>query len=131
MPLYETKHEGKVYIALYVDANLMIGNPGAIKEVVELLQKNGLVLSMIDELQDYLSYKIKFSQDKKTRSAIPVWEFEEKNGKKTPGMPKCLIIKPVDVSNKITIEDQKFFQSGMGMLLYPIKHSMPDIADAT
>ena len=32
---------------------------------------------------------------------------------------------------KISIEDQRMYQSGVGMLLYPVKHSCPDIANTT
>ena len=37
MPLYEAKCKGIVYVALYVDDNLTVGNPEAKDEVVRLL----------------------------------------------------------------------------------------------
>ena len=43
-----------VYIALYVDDNLMIGNPKAIDEVISFLRKNNLVLKIQDKLTEYI-----------------------------------------------------------------------------
>ena len=43
---------GIVYVALYVDDNLMIGHPKAIDEVISLLRKNNLVLNIQDNLTD-------------------------------------------------------------------------------
>ena len=61
-----------MYIALYIDDNLLIGNPKAIEEAIELLQKNGLILKVEDDLHDYLSCEIKFlDDDKKERLRQP------------------------------------------------------------
>ena len=54
-----------VYIALYVDDNLMISDLAAIVEAILALKRNGLVLKIMEGLQDYLSCKIKLSKDKK------------------------------------------------------------------
>ena len=56
---------GIVYVALYVDNNLMIGGKAAIDAILALKNK-GLVLKVMEGLQDYLSCKIKISGDKKT-----------------------------------------------------------------
>ena len=45
---------------------------------------------------------------------------------KAPGMPKFLIINPVDDSDTISIDDQKLFWSKIGMLLYLMKRLKPD-----
>ena len=42
-----------VYIALYADENLMVGNLEAIDEAIHKVQKFGLVLTVVEELQDY------------------------------------------------------------------------------
>ena len=56
---------GIVYVALYVDDNLMIGNIAAIDDAIKVFKNKGLVLKIMEGLQDYLSCKIKFSEDKK------------------------------------------------------------------
>ena len=52
---------GILYIALYVDENLMVGNP----EAIDALQKYRLVLKVVEGLQDC---KVKFTVDKKISS---------------------------------------------------------------
>ena len=56
--------KGIVYVALYVGDNLMIGNMAAIDNAIEALKKKELVLKIVEVIQDYLSCKIKFSEDK-------------------------------------------------------------------
>ena len=55
--------KGIVYVALYVGNNLMVGDIAAIDKAIEALKNKGLVLKVVEGL-DYLSYEIKFSNDK-------------------------------------------------------------------
>ena len=48
---------------------------------------------------------------------------------KTPGTPGSHIVRPLEDKEKISSEDQALFRSGVGMLLYLVKHSRPDIAN--
>jgi hypothetical protein len=48
----------------------------------------------------------------------------------TPAAPKTSIIRPQDGDPLISVERQKTFRSGVGMLLYLVKHSRPDISNA-
>ena len=54
MPLYEKSAKGIVDVALYVDDNLMVGNPEAIDKAIDALWQHGLVLKVMDGLQDYM-----------------------------------------------------------------------------
>ena len=54
-----------IYVALYVDDNLMIGDVAALHDIIEALKTKGLVLKIVEGLQEHLSFKIKFSEDKK------------------------------------------------------------------
>ena len=56
--------KGVVYIALYVDDDLMVGDMMAIDDAIAALKSNRLVLKVREGLQDCLSYDIKFSKDK-------------------------------------------------------------------
>ena len=58
-------NKGLVYIALYIDHNLMLVEIAAIDNAIETLKNKKLVLKIVEGLQDYLSCKIKFSNDKK------------------------------------------------------------------
>ena len=56
---------GRVYIALYVDDNLIVGKEEAINEVIQELRDKGFTLKVEDDLKDYLSCKIEFTENKK------------------------------------------------------------------
>jgi hypothetical protein len=49
---------------------------------------------------------------------------------KTLSAPKTLIMRPKDGDPLISTEEQKQFRMGVGMLLYLIKHSFPDISNS-
>ena len=40
-------------------------------------------------------------------------------------------MRPTENWEKISVEDQQIYRSGVGMLLYLVKHSRPDIANVT
>ena len=97
--------KGIVFVALYIDDNLMIGDMATTDYVIEPLKRKGLLLKIVEGLEDYLSCKIKFSDDKKREwlgQSHIIKNVEEKFGKlvqdvwshKTPGMPKFLIVRP-------------------------------------
>ena len=46
--------KGIVYVALYVDNNLMIGNKAVINDPILALKNKGLVLKVVEGLQDYM-----------------------------------------------------------------------------
>ena len=106
-----------VYIALYVDNNLMVGNIATIDDAIKALKSKGLVLKIIEGLQDYLSCKIKFFDDKKHAwlgQPHLIKNLENKFGglvnkiqsHKTPGTPKVLIVRPMEKIDKISIKEQ-------------------------
>ena len=47
----------------------------------------------------------------------------------TPGKTIFLIVRPTNNVEKISIEDQKLFQSGIGIFFYLVKHLRPEIAN--
>jgi hypothetical protein len=44
--------------------------------------------------------------------------------------PGFKVTRPADENVKIGIDDQRLFRSGVGMLLYLVKHSRPDLSNA-
>ena len=118
-----------VYIALYVDDNLMIGHIAAIDNAILALKIKGLVLKIMERLQDYLFCKIKISNDKKHAwlgQPNIIKNLENKFGglvndvqsHKTPVTPKFLIVRPTEDIEKILMEDQQMYRSGIHMLLH-------------
>ena len=58
--LYAKKSaKGKECIALYKDDNLMEGDVKAIENAISVLKNNGLVIKVMEGLQDYFPCKIK------------------------------------------------------------------------
>jgi len=49
---------------------------------------------------------------------------------KTPASPKTVIMRPQEGDPLISKERQSIYRSGVGMLLYLIKHSRPDLSNA-
>ena len=56
---------GTVYVTLYVDDNLMVGNVKDIDEETVAIKQNGLVLKILVGLQDNLSCEVRFLRAKK------------------------------------------------------------------
>ena len=132
--------KGICFIAIYVDDNLLVGHPAAIEETIELLKENGLILKIEDDLHDYLSCEIQFSPDKKKAwlgQPHLIDNLEKKFGSQvigkrqylTPGTPGLNQVREMDQSKLISKEKQLMYRSGVGMLLYLVKHSRPDIAN--
>ena len=51
---------GVVYLALYLDDNLMLGNTKAMNKAVKQLKRNWLVVTVMESLWDHLLCKIQF-----------------------------------------------------------------------
>jgi hypothetical protein len=133
-------NKGIVFIACYVDDCLCCGHEEAINESIEQIKNSGFTLKVEDEMTDYLSCNILYSKDKKKAwlgQPHLIRSLEKKfehlvNGLqsyKTPGTPGQGIIRPTQEEDKISLEDQTLYRSGVGMLLYLVKHSRPDIAN--
>ena len=48
---------------------------------------------------------------------------------KTPGTPNQGIVRPANEDEKVSIEEQKLYCTGVGMLLYLVKYSRPDLSN--
>ncbi len=57
-------------------------------------------------------------------------EVHCRRGTKTPGTSSFGIVCPINEYEKISSEKQKLFCSSVGMLLDPVKHLHPDIANS-
>ena len=60
----EKFEEGTVYIAIYVDDNLVIGPKKSIKKTINILNAKGLLLKIQDDLKDYLSCNFDVNREK-------------------------------------------------------------------
>ena len=131
---------GICFIAIYVDDNLLVGHPKAIDDVIDKLRQKGLTLTVEGDLHDYLSCHIVFSPDRTS-----AWlgqphltsKLREKFGDEvkglpvylTPGTPNRHIVREENVELRLPKAKQTRYRSGVGMLLYFVKHSRPDISN--
>ena len=141
--LYSRKgKKGTVHIALYVDDCYCCGDMEEIEAVIEELKENNFTLKIDKEMSDYLSCQIEFSKQRdKAWIGQPhlIKKIQDKFGEevsklqtfKTPGTPHIGISRPLPEDPMMTKEESKVYRSGVGMLLYLVKHSRPDIANAT
>ena len=133
-------NDGIIFIALYVDDCLCIGHETAIDKMIDKLRKRDLNLTIDRELKDYLSCEIHFSSDRKKavlhqshiieslkkEFGTEVQNLQEYTTPGTPGqgMSRC------DGKVSVSPADQTRFRMGVGKLLYLVKHTRPDIANA-
>jgi len=133
-------NDGTVFASIYVDNNFCVGYTQALKAFVEDLKKQGLTVKVSSKLTDYLSCSIKIVEDRKS-----AWIGQPHLIKKlcakfghlvhdmqsyhTPGMPGQQIVKVQEEWNKISKEDQKFYHSAVGTLLYLLKYLWPHLAN--
>jgi histone deacetylase 1/2 len=132
---------GTCYVVLYVDDNLIIGDEKAVQETITQLQKHGLIPKIEDNLNNYLSCEIVVSEDRKRAwlgQPHLISNLEKKFGEETqmlhayvtPGTPGLYQLREKDESLMLPMEQRERYRSGVGMLLYLVKHSRPDIANA-
>ena len=138
---YRKNDKGIVIILTYVDDNLCIGNGNALKQMLEEIPRHGLQITIEDKLTDYLSCEIQLNDDRsKAWIGQPhmikkiIKTFGEEVNKrvrlKTPGTPGLGLIKVTDTGNMLPKDRHGRYRTGVGMLLFLIKHSRPDICNA-
>jgi hypothetical protein len=121
-----------------------VGHEEAINDTIAQMKTKGFGVKVEDNLSDYLSCNIAFN-DQKTKAWLGqphlIKNLEKKFGElvtglqryRTPGTPGTGVTRPrkEDKLCLVSADDQVLYRSGVGMLLYLVKHSRPDIANVT
>jgi hypothetical protein len=138
--MFYRKDEAGICVVLsYVDDNLCVGNPLALRKVCKQVIEEGLEITIEKELTDHLSCEIKFNKDT-TKAWIgqPLMvrkietmfgeEESKKQAYRTPCTPGLALVKLQSEAEKVSPEKHSQYRTGVGMLLYLIRHSRPDMA---
>ena len=142
-PCLFTRGQGPtlLIICLHVDDGVVIGRESEILKFFAELRASNLNITTEKSMGDYLSCEVQMDKDM-TRAWLGqphmVKKIEQTFGEavasltkyKTPGTPHFGIVRPKDGDPRVSEEQHAQYRSGVGMLLYLIKHSRPDISNA-
>ena len=132
---------GTCLFILYVDDAFFLGDKPAVKRAIQDIRK-AFTITTQGTLQDYLGCKFTLIPEENTvyitqpflvQKLIQKYNSQLTNREyKTPGTPgftaSLKAIKDEDILPSKKMEE---YRSGVGMLLYLVKHSRPDIANPT
>jgi Reverse transcriptase (RNA-dependent DNA polymerase) len=136
--LYKEENEHKVFLCLYVDDVLLIGNNLLIKSTISEIKKK-YSIKEVGKLDECVGCKIKEHND-----ALYIYQPDLINKMEaqfnpliknrldydTPDGHGDQVVRPKTKAELITDEEQKVFRSGVGILLYLTKHSRPEISNS-
>jgi len=138
--LYRVNENGLCIILMYVDDNLIVGSNKAIDQVTEEI-KNLFIVTVSPEATEYLGCEIPVAEDYTCGwiGQPHIYKnLEQKFGNisktqcmtETPSPPGFHVVRNILNAVYITDEKQKLYRS-VGMLLYLVKHSRPDLSNGT
>ena len=134
--MYRVNENGLCIILMYVDDNLIVGSKMAIEQVTDEIKKIFNV-TISPEATEYLGCEIPIAKDH-TCGWIGQPHLYKKLERKfgcivktqqtteTPSTPGFNVVRNIPNAIYVTDEEQKLYWSGVGMLLYLVKHSRPD-----
>jgi hypothetical protein len=128
------------FIILYVDDGGIIATPDVINEVLKALSR-AFEVKDLGKMEHFVGCHIIENSRHDTiwiNQPKLIKNLEESFGKliqteriyKTPAAPKSVVMRPAKEDKLIEFEDQHKYRSAVGMLMYLVKHSRPDIANA-
>ena len=137
--LFKENDLGICIIIMYVDDMLMIGKKEQIEDFVSKIQKE-ISVKIQHNLADYLGCEFHMNNERirgwlGQPSIIKSLEhkFGERSMKErlslTTGTPRFTARRLKNPEDKVNPEDHETYRSGVGSLLYLMKHSRPDICN--
>ena len=118
--------DGTVYVAIYVDDNLVIGPKEGIKKTIKMLNGKGLSLKIQDNLKDYLSCNFQVDHEKQQAILTQphlIENLEQKMGSTvkdmksylTPGTPGVCLVSVVEkeVENTVSTTEHSMYRSAV------------------
>ena len=137
--IYRNDESGTVMMTIYVDDCLIIGTDQSIRKAVEEIKSRFNVKTQ-DAADDYLGCRLVEAKENIYKITQPhlydkiADKFRGlicKKKYRTPSTPGFKVVRPEPEDSNINEEEQSKYKSGVGMLLYLVKHSRPELANAT
>jgi hypothetical protein len=136
----EKKNGNKVYLILYVDDGGVFGTKEDVEETIQDLRKIFKVKDL-GKLEHFVGCHLIEKQNNEFLNIHQpklLKHLSETFGSlltttkeyNTPAGPKTMVIRLKHGDPRINKEKQSKYRSGVGMLLYLVKHSRPDISNA-
>ena len=130
--------DGQVYLIVYVDDCFVIGDKIAVKQTLKEIEQH-FNITRSEDIEDFIGCRIE-KEDKSILLSQPdlIKKMLKKFGDKiqnmreyeTPAPSGTHIIRCKDDEAKLSDDDQAEFRSGVGSLLYLLKHSRPDLSNS-
>ena len=126
-----------ILICIYVDDGCALGSKNNLLKFFEELKKH-VTITVEESIKDYLSCEIVFNKDltcawlgqpHMVKKIIKTFGDQAKKlpTYRTPGTPDFCIVKSKDEEPTVSVQKHTEYRSGVGMLLYLVKHSRPDL----
>jgi len=134
--IYRINEKDLCIILMYVDDNLIEESDMAIEQATEEIKKVFNV-TVSPEVSEYLGCEIKVAKDHTCGWIGQPHLYKNLDRKfgdivntqrttETPSTPGFHVVRNIPNAVYITDKEQKLYRSGVGMLLYLVKHSRPD-----
>ncbi|MFM8622589.1 MAG: reverse transcriptase domain-containing protein, partial [Holophagaceae bacterium] len=130
--------EGKVFLIIYVDDCFVIGDKPAVKKALADVE-TAFNITRSENIEDFIGCNIKRIGDKILLSQPDLIKkmmdkFEERIEKlkayDTPAVASSHVLRCGEDEEGLSDEGQQDFRSGVGSLLYLLKHSRPDLSNS-
>jgi hypothetical protein len=124
--------DGICIILCYVDDNLVVGNPKAIEKLRKQLDESELTYTVEEKVTDYLSCEIQVAKDGKSAwlgQPHMVNTIEKEFGEEGSVMMRDARDPSLWNCPSCRGRRDSRYKSGVGMLMYLLKHSRPDITN--
>ena len=129
--------DGQVYLIVYVDDCFVLGDKSAVKQALAGIE-NHFNITRSERIEDFIGCRIEkgdkailLSQPDLIKKMVKKFGDKIRNMREyeTPAPSGTHIIRCQDEEEKLCDEEQAEFRSGVGSLLYLLKHSRPDLSN--
>ena len=135
--LMRTNEFGTVFFVLYVDDCFLVGDRKAIDKAVQDIEER-FTITKSGNMTEYVGCKIIPTKDGKgvylhqpdLIESLDTFELPSGKIPLTPGTPGKILSRATETEDLLSGKEQRLYRSLCGKLLYLIKHSRPDIANA-